>query len=995
MKRILLGVLLSMLLWLPGALAYQPSDFFIELTENKADLTGGYAIFELKNPTPLDIDFKNTALGIDIAKADRTGGITGYEFFYWGQTAKREKVSRWVSKPCPPESNVTACGEWKSDYREKVVWEWKPMGNNVLKAGETAKIKLVAHWKAELGHQARDWIPYIELNQERLSRPEWAWWNASWWRKRAITINLTKGTTPQNYTILLNISYDSDMEANFSDIRFVNGSENTALSYWIRDFAASDYANVWVRIDQNITPQNYTIYMYYDNGTTADSLSSNIDTFFGGDGGFDSATGWVENDPGSGISINTSDSRLAWEYFNMNDGGYIYETAYRNTSNFSISLMINVTDDFNRQEFYFGAGTNISEVRSGHSFLGFNFLESPAGTHSIRGFLKDYETGLAAGNITGDLDGTANYTNIKYYLEVTRTGTNVTFYADDDPNVRTAPIGYENNNTFFAPSYKYFFVAQSYDGGSNQGSSGYIDDFVARHYVEPEPTYTVGPENVFTDWDINSVSFQNPVVETEQQTITIIFFYNSTTVLDFDADLIWNGTDYGSSSEYAGTDFFFINKTFTTPPFNRTENISFLWNYTVFYTNGSIIYDNTSLYFQNVTTIGLDNCSTGNPVAIEFNLTEEEQRGVNITGEFFGSFDIWSGDSSVKKNYVFNFTNSHNFSICINTNQTVYTDAFIQYASSENFTIYSGYFNYTARNYFLDNYELDNITDHIDLALLPENKTRRLDVTLINSQGISLAGYIITIQRLYFSNEYLTVAMMKTDNGGYSSAYLFESNPRLGMSSVVYYKFIVSKDGTTYFETMPVCLVDTQFNNGLTITVNTTIGEWFQYATGISSSCTYTEATTVLRCSVNDATGRMLRVCMNASEIGIAGKTELCQQCSTSSAVTLTCVTGNMSGKTLTWFLFLDMHESAYLLRSGSISFPAVSSYGMDGIVIALFLVLLLSAALGFFDPILGVIGGTSGVVVSYMAGFLTVGWAGLISLVIVAGIIMYRSRWK
>jgi len=83
---------------------------------------------------------------------------------------------------------------------------------------------------------------------------------------------------------LINVTYDSDMNPDFSDLRFTNGSENTELDYWIADKVDSSYANVWVEIDQPITTTNTTVaYMYFDNDTSVNTKSSIFNTFIFGD----------------------------------------------------------------------------------------------------------------------------------------------------------------------------------------------------------------------------------------------------------------------------------------------------------------------------------------------------------------------------------------------------------------------------------------------------------------------------------------------------------------------------------------------------------------------------------------------------------------------------------------------------------------------------------------------------------------------------------------
>jgi parallel beta-helix repeat protein len=102
------------------------------------------------------------------------------------------------------------------------------------------------------------------------------WWNTSWAYKKSITVNTS--TNVNDYQILLNVSFESGkMNSDFSDIRFVNSAENAELSYWIENYSASSYADVWVK--GNFTTANGTqVYMYY--GNPGAGSASNADNTF-------------------------------------------------------------------------------------------------------------------------------------------------------------------------------------------------------------------------------------------------------------------------------------------------------------------------------------------------------------------------------------------------------------------------------------------------------------------------------------------------------------------------------------------------------------------------------------------------------------------------------------------------------------------------------------------------------------------------------------------
>lgn len=88
-------------------------------------------------------------------------------------------------------------------------------------------------WRIEGEKRIYDNIDWI-VSSFGESFTEWAWWDSAWDKRK--NVNITGGNLLlDNFTILLNITYDSDMQGYFDDLRFVNGScsgaQDTELSY--------------------------------------------------------------------------------------------------------------------------------------------------------------------------------------------------------------------------------------------------------------------------------------------------------------------------------------------------------------------------------------------------------------------------------------------------------------------------------------------------------------------------------------------------------------------------------------------------------------------------------------------------------------------------------------------------------------------------------------------------------------------------------------------
>ena len=104
------------------------------------------------------------------------------------------------------------------------------------------------------------------------------WWNISWQYRRSITIDNTANSNAlKDYQVSINISYDSHMQPDFSDIRFTwyneSSGEEVEIPYWIQSKSDSNWAYVWIKVPE-IPANSYTIvYVYYGNSTPVTSKS--------------------------------------------------------------------------------------------------------------------------------------------------------------------------------------------------------------------------------------------------------------------------------------------------------------------------------------------------------------------------------------------------------------------------------------------------------------------------------------------------------------------------------------------------------------------------------------------------------------------------------------------------------------------------------------------------------------------------------------------------
>ena len=78
------------------------------------------------------------------------------------------------------------------------------------------------------------------------------------------------------------VTYDSDMQADFDDLRFTQDDGITPISYWVGSSTNSSRAEVWLKIPSLPASDTANVYMYY-NSPTVTSSSSVDNTFLAAD----------------------------------------------------------------------------------------------------------------------------------------------------------------------------------------------------------------------------------------------------------------------------------------------------------------------------------------------------------------------------------------------------------------------------------------------------------------------------------------------------------------------------------------------------------------------------------------------------------------------------------------------------------------------------------------------------------------------------------------
>ncbi len=103
------------------------------------------------------------------------------------------------------------------------------------------------------------------------------WWNESWNYRKTINITNPSSTLLSNFPIYLNLPKEVEMQDDFKDIRFINGSCGSTgiylpLNYEIENYTSSK-ADVWINIPSFVPGVNQ-ICIYYDNPSSSSGQNS-------------------------------------------------------------------------------------------------------------------------------------------------------------------------------------------------------------------------------------------------------------------------------------------------------------------------------------------------------------------------------------------------------------------------------------------------------------------------------------------------------------------------------------------------------------------------------------------------------------------------------------------------------------------------------------------------------------------------------------------------
>jgi|GEM_PF-2491862 len=454
----------------------------------------------------------------------------------------------------------------------------------------------------------------------------YGWAYPAWAYRKPITITEQSGNTLTDYQVAINISYDSDMKSDFSDLRFTwlnetSGNEQE-IPYWIESEVDSNWAYVWIKVPEIPANDNATVYMYYGNpdATSESNGTAVFELFDDFDDGDVSDWTTVKNNNDCEVSAST-DWSVSGSYSikvycpDSNVVGidiYTYKSLPI-TDNLAVDVYFH-TDNLGRQ-YGFTLTDDVPDTSSGDE---------------IRWRLVgDQDVWKAEYRIDGSsnvLDTLSEFDTA--FLEISKIGNSVRWKINDTTFSTSISVTI-NKVSFFHSGYPTVGV----------GTSAYFDNLIVRKFADPEPTYSIGSEE--TSIQAPEITIYSPT-NTTYTTSSIVFNF---TVTDAENSTFWVKAYDDGTLIYENTSY--ANNTLVTIELSKSDGSHYVtvWandtdasnpqvsEVTVYYTVKTVPY------FENLTV---------EPASPQI---YDEQVGINIT------IDVYDENENLDEVWI-----EHNFS---------------------------------------------------------------------------------------------------------------------------------------------------------------------------------------------------------------------------------------------------------------------------------------------------------------------------------------------
>jgi|TARA_Y100000310_G_scaffold3988_1_gene4898 hypothetical protein len=466
---------------------------------------------------------------------------------------------------------------------------------------------------------------------------------------------------------------------------------------------------------------------------------------------------------------------------------------------------------------------------------------------------------------------------------------------------------------------------------------------------------SVGNENntistFFINYIVENVTYDNPVIEGENQTITLNI--TATEITQFNGTLIYNGTTYNTTTSSYNSTYGTLSTTLLTPSVNLTDLKVFYWNYTL----NNISY-NSSTYNQTINFINISvatSCSAGLSPSMYWDFKVEE----NLTAVTAGidyNFKFGITNSSYKEIYG-SLDNISGFYLCVNS--TIYNNYSLGYGEIQYEKI-----GYTDRRFYtFTTQRLTNTTINNTLYFLINADATSF---LFEFKDTALTPYInkfSSLLRWYPDlNQYINVEMAKTDDKGATIM-------RVKVEDVDYRVGLYQQNGTIIKLLSPVRFACLTSPCSYSTLIEETPNDYTSFF-GVETSIFYNETSEIWAYTWNDPSQNTDNMSFKVTRDRGDQTFTICDNSATGFTGVLTCDSSGYTG-TLRGVAYRTASPvspiAQKIINTGTTIFA-----GSIGLFIS-FIIFLALALIGSYSPVVSVILGIVGLFPAYIFGSIT-----------------------
>lgn len=385
----------------------------------------------------------------------------------------------------------------------------------------------------------------------------------------------------------------------------------------------------------------------------------------------------------------------------------------------------------------------------------------------------------------------------------------------------------------------------------------------------------------------NSIIANATTYETSRESFYLNVNYSTTYYNIITGKLFYNGSFYPATISDLGGGNTLFNVTLFVPVVYPTKvNHSYYWTTALTNASGTT---NINFSWNNLTVdlINLSYCSQTNSPALNITNYDEQTSSRVYPFTYRSTFFYSVGQGNIFRNLSFQNTTADEVQFCINPNITYFLSGTIEYGNTSL---------YTTRNYFLNNFPINNITTNLFLYSLLTTPSVSFILHVQDTALLPLEDYTVRINKWFpGTNTYQTVQIVTTDSNGDGVAFL-------EIETVDYQFLIFDTNNNLVYTSEKMKIIPKETPYTIYFTVGTTLPNpivYLENITGLTYSLSYDPNTKKITYTYTDTNSSFSKSKLYVFRTDpTTGNVDVCNYTLNVSTGVLICdLTGNATGQ--------------------------------------------------------------------------------------------------